>query len=265
LGSGLTVVENGHGPTVVLVHGALGDCRQWRSVSEQLESQCRVLAVSRRYHWPNSPPSHVSSYAYEGHRDDLLELLRSSTDPVHLVGHSYGAGVVLLAAMKEPVLVRSLTLVEPALGSIVSVGTPGFEPEAASRSAMIASVQSFVRARQDDRAATVLFDWLQGGPGGFAALAGPVRDGLLANSATTGPTFAVAAPNVTCDQLNALRVPTLVLNGALTRPWYRLVGEAVRACIPGAEGGTIPGGRHMVIVENPEAMAEVLIGFLSRH
>jgi pimeloyl-ACP methyl ester carboxylesterase len=126
-------------------------------------------------------------------------------------------------------------------------------------------VQSFVRARQDDRAAEVLFNWLHGEAGGFAALARPIKEGLLANAATTGPTFAAAPPNVTCDQLKALRIPTLVLNGALTRPWYRLVGEAVRACIPGAEGGTIPGGRHMLIVENPEATADVLLGFLSRH
>jgi pimeloyl-ACP methyl ester carboxylesterase len=260
-------VRRGHGPDVVLVHGALGDYRQWNPIGDRLEPGYRVFLVSRRFHYPNEPPFPNEVYTYELHRDDLLKSMRSwpLPEPAHLVGHSWGAGVTLLTALKEPSAVRSLTLIEPALGSVVSPATPGFEPEAASRGEMVAAVQTFVRARQDDRAAEVLFDWLQGGTGGFAALAGPVKDGLLTNVATIGPTFAFAPPAVTCDQLQALRVPTLVLNGALTRNWFRLIGEAFKACIPGAEAGIIPGARHMTIVENPEATADLVIDFLSRH
>jgi pimeloyl-ACP methyl ester carboxylesterase len=265
LGSGLTVVENGQGPAVILVHGALGDYRQWLSISERLEPQYRVLAVSRRYHWPNPSPSPDALYSYESHRDDLLELLRSFADPVHLVGHSYGAGVALLAALGEPARVRSLTLIEPAIASVVSAAAPGFEPEVVSRAAMVAAVQAFVRARQDERGAEALFDWLQGGEAGFKKLPEPVKEGLLANAATVGPTFSSPAPHVTCDQLRSLGVPTLVANGALTRVWYRLVGEAIGDCTAGAQVAEIPGGRHMVIVENPAATAALLLSFLLRY
>jgi pimeloyl-ACP methyl ester carboxylesterase len=249
------------------VHGALGDARQWAPIGDRLASHFTVLSVSRRFHHPNAPPHPNAVYTYELHRDDLLQSLESSIGPkpAHLVGHSWGAGVALLATLQAPSAVRSLTLIEPALGSVVSPAAPGFEPEAASRREMVAATQTFVRARQDDRAAEVLFDWLQGGVGGFAALAGPVKDGLLDNAATIGPTFAVAPPDLTCAQLQALRVPTLVLTGALTRVWFKLIGEACKACIPGAEAGIIPGARHMTIVENPEATASLLLEFLSRH
>jgi pimeloyl-ACP methyl ester carboxylesterase len=265
LDSDVAVVEKGHGPPVVLVHGALGDHRQWHAISEQLAPQHRVLAVSRRYHWPNPPPSQHALYSYESHRDDLLDLLRSFTDPVHLVGHSYGAGVTLLAALAEPARVRSLALLEPALASVVSGAAPGFEPEVVSRATMVAAIQAFVRARQDERASEALVDWLQGGEGGFNRLPEPVKQRLLANAATIGPTFVSPAPNVTCDQLRHLLVPTLVASGALTRLWFRRVSEAMVACIPGAQAAEIPGCRHMVIVENPEATAALLLPFLLRH
>jgi pimeloyl-ACP methyl ester carboxylesterase len=265
LGSGVTVFEKGHGPGVVLVHGALGDCRQWEPISEHLAGRYRVLSVSRRHHWPSPPPPPDVTYSYESHCNDLLAYLRSLDDPVHLVGHSYGAGVVILAAMGEPKRVRSLAVIEPAFGSVVTETASEFALEVASRNAMVAEVRALVSAGRDERGAETLIDWVQGGTGGFGRLSAAVREGLLLNARTVGPTFATAAPTVTCDLLQQLRMPTLVMNGADTRLWYRRVGEAVAACIPGAETAVIPAAGHMAIVENPEETAALLLAFLTRH
>ena len=48
--SGLALAVRGSGPDVVLVHGSLGDYRQWNAIVERFESNYRVIAVSRRYH-----------------------------------------------------------------------------------------------------------------------------------------------------------------------------------------------------------------------
>jgi pimeloyl-ACP methyl ester carboxylesterase len=223
-----------------------------------------AVAVSRRDHWPNPPPAKDAHYTYESHRDDLIALLRTFSSPVHLIGHSYGAGVTVLAAVAEPGLVRTLILIEPAFASLVSPDAVGYESESASRNAMMAAVQSLVRSGDDNGAAETLIDWAQGGTGGFGRLPAVVRDGLIANAVTMGPTFAVAARHVSREQLTSLRLPTLVLNGQGTRAWYRLIGESVAAAIPGSERGVIPDAGHMAIVENPGATSTLILEFLSR-
>ena len=62
--------------------------------------------------------------------------------------------------------------------------------------------------------------------------------------------------------LRAVRVPTLVVNGAQTRPYYRLIGEVTTASIPGARLSRLAGCGHMTIVENPAATAALLEQFL---
>ena len=259
---GLTAIETGEGPRVVLVHGSLGDYRQWAPIGDRLRARCRVVALSRRYHWPNEAPSADAPYTYESHRDDLLGYLRATDHPVDLAGHSWGAGIVLLAALREPALVRSLILIEPPFGSLLPPDTPDLEFEMTDRMSMVSSLQRLVVARRDDEASRLLIDWTQGGPGGFAALPRDVQDALLQNAATVGPTFSAPPPHVDCEALRAMGTPTLVLNGGRTRAFYRVVGERAAACIPGARRARIPGAAHMTIVERPDETVALMMEFL---
>lgn len=263
--SGLALSLRGGGPDVVLIHGSLGDYRQWNAIAERLEPDYRVIAISRRHHCPNPPPRLAINYTYERHTVDLQLLLRAIGHPTHVVGHSYGAGVALLAALRGRELIRSLTLIEPPFGSLLPVATPELAPELASRESIVAAVKAFVKDREDERAAEALIDWVQGGEGGFSRLPQTVRDGLLANAKTIGPNIAAPAPSVTCDELSVLQVPTLVLNGERTRMWYRLIGQAVAACVPGAQAAIIERAGHMAIVENPMQTATLLTQFLAEN
>ena len=61
-----------------------------------------------------------------------------------------------------------------------------------------------------------------------------------------------------------LHVPTLVLNGERTRMWYRLIGQAMAACVPGACAATIEAAGHMAIVGNP-IQSDVVNAVLAQH
>jgi pimeloyl-ACP methyl ester carboxylesterase len=258
----LTTVVAGEGPPIVLVHGSLGDYRQWTPIAARLQAQRRVISISRRYHWPNPAPSMDTPYTYEGHVADLVDYLRTIDHPVELAGHSYGAGIVLLAALSEPALVTRLILVEPPFGSLLPADGAGLEDEMADRRSMIASLQKLAGERQDDEASRMLIDWTQGGPGGFGKLPADAQAALLQNAATVGPTFSAAPPHVDCAALAALPTPTLVLNGEWTRPFYRVVGERAAACIPHARRAIIPRAGHMTIVERPDETAKLMLEFL---
>src|SRR5688500_6201071 len=115
----LPTISQGGGADVVLVHGALGDHRQWEPIAAALSPRLGTHAISRRHPRPGPMAAASDRYTYELHRDDVLALIDTLPGAVHLVGHSYGAGVVLLTALRAPERVKSLTLIEPALGSLL--------------------------------------------------------------------------------------------------------------------------------------------------
>jgi len=262
--AGLAISVRGRGPDVVLVHGVLGDYRQWAPIARRLSRRYRVSAVSRRFHWPNPPPVGSIEYTYEAQAADLDAMLQS-LGQAHVVGHSYGAGVALLTALRHPEAVRSLILIEPPFGSVVPPSTPDFASELASRNSVVAALLADVQSGAAARAAEALIDWVQGMPGSFRRLPRDIQNGLRANAPTLGPTFAAQGPVVTCTQLHALRVPVLVLRGERTRPWYRIIAVATSDCIPDAQAAVVPAARHMGIVENPNEFATLIAGFLHNH
>lgn len=247
------------------MHGVLGDYRIWEGVTRELGARYRLTAISRRYHWPRLGTPATGEYTYERQAEDLATVLLQHDGRVHLVGHSYGAGVALLTALRHPERIRSLVLIEPPFGSVVPMSENRFKPELASRDSLVRVIRSDAAAGAHRRAAEALFDWVQGGVGGFRALPQRTRDQILENASTIGPTFATASTRVTCDDLRALDVPVLVVTGQTTRPWYELIAFHTSACVPLAERATVPRASHMVIVERPAATAAVLARFFDAH
>ena len=103
---GLSIDELGEGPPIVFVHGGgLGGALAWAA---QLPLAARWrLVMPYRLGYGASPPTPGEDF--ERDADPIAELLG---DGAHLVGHSYGGAVALLAAARRPAAVRSLTVIE---------------------------------------------------------------------------------------------------------------------------------------------------------
>lgn len=117
----LDVRRLGAGPPVVLVHGSIVEARRtWR---HQLElARDWSLCIPNRPGFAGSPPLERGDFELEA---PLIAQLLG--DGAHLVGHSYGAVIALLAAARRPEAVRSLTVSEP--GSLrVAAGDPVVDP-----------------------------------------------------------------------------------------------------------------------------------------
>src|SRR5437764_14047793 len=83
----LHYMESGSGIPVVLIHGGLGDYREWNSQIGRISNHYRVIAYSRRYNYPNDNavilPDH--SALLEGR--DLSTLLNAhKVAPFHTGG-----------------------------------------------------------------------------------------------------------------------------------------------------------------------------------
>jgi len=106
----------GSGPRLVLVHGS-GGGSGWPAQRPLAERYTLVMPTRNGY--PPNPP--LGRIDFEEQAEELLALLEPGD---HLVGHSYGGVVSLLAAPKADL--RSLTVIEPpAFG--VARGTPAVD------------------------------------------------------------------------------------------------------------------------------------------
>ncbi|MFE0190172.1 alpha/beta fold hydrolase [Streptomyces sp. NPDC058989] len=94
-------------PRVVLVHGTMSWGTECFAGQRPLAGMFRLEVVDRRG-FGDSPDIERSDYATDA--EDVVELLGCGA---HLVGHSYGAAAVILAASARPEAVHSLTLIEP--------------------------------------------------------------------------------------------------------------------------------------------------------
>jgi pimeloyl-ACP methyl ester carboxylesterase len=93
----------GSGPRLVLVHGSGGNAG-WPAQRGLAERYALVMPTRSGYP-PNPPEDHID---FEAQADDLLEVLEPGD---HLVGHSYGGVVSLLAAPRTEL--SSLAVLEP--------------------------------------------------------------------------------------------------------------------------------------------------------
>jgi non-heme chloroperoxidase len=116
-------VDIGSGPPVILIHGSMSDYREWSKQMDALAKHHRVIAYSRRYHWPNSPPGKDADATVPRQAEDLAGIIKSlGLGPSTLVGHSYGGAVAVFFALQHPELVRALVLLEPPVpGALASI------------------------------------------------------------------------------------------------------------------------------------------------
>lgn len=95
------------GPLVLLVHGSI--LPGWRTWTAQrpLAEHYRLLVPHRTGYPPNPPLDRID---FEVQAREVAELIEPGT---HVVGHSYGGIVALLAAALAPRRIRSLAVIEP--------------------------------------------------------------------------------------------------------------------------------------------------------
>ncbi|NMO88780.1 alpha/beta fold hydrolase [Actinomycetospora sp. TBRC 11914] len=106
--------NTGAGGTVVYVHGLGGSSTNWTDLAAALSSRWHGLAVDLPG-FGRTEPLPTRDYSLRAHADTVTAFLRSLDGPVHLVGNSLGGAVALSVTADHPDLVRTLTLVSPAV------------------------------------------------------------------------------------------------------------------------------------------------------
>jgi pimeloyl-ACP methyl ester carboxylesterase len=102
-------------PPALYVHGLGGSSQNWSALMAQLEDRVDGEALDLPG-FGDSPPPDDGNYSVTGHARAVIRFLDASArGPVHLLGNSLGGAVCTRVAAVRPDLVRTLTLVSPAL------------------------------------------------------------------------------------------------------------------------------------------------------
>ena len=263
-GAELPYVERGRGEPVVLIHGSLVDYREFAGQMDALARKYRVIAYSRRYHWPNDAAAAGPDYSEQLHADDLVALITGlKLGGVHLVGHSYGGAVAALVARDHPELLRSVTLGEPGIFVLL--------PQDDATAAFFQELRGIRPQLMDaiargDKLGSMkpLMDYLLR-PGKFDDLAEHTRTEMLQNAGSWERQLnSRAAPmTFTCEDAKKIAAPTLLLVGQNTAPEFTRVAMEMAKCLPKVKVQIVAGSGHGLFFDRPAAVNTVLLDFLA--
>ena len=230
---------------VVLVHGSVVGGRGTWAAQRPLADRFELVVLERPGFAPNSPVERVDFEADAVLVEGLLE------PGDHLVGHSYGGVIALLAAAARPDELASLTLIEPP-ATQVAAGDPAVDAFAAAGAALYASA-----SREEPE--VFLRRFLEAVGSGFdppSPLPPELEQGARALAVERGPWEA----NIPLDALAATRFPKLVVSGAHHEAFDRICDVLERRL--SAERVVLPGYGH-VVQRHPD-FNDILADFVAR-
>lgn len=224
----LHVQRWGEGPPVLLVHGSVTNGEMAWSAQQPLADRWSLVVPDRRGYFPNLPAERED---FEIDARDIAEMLG---DGMHLVGHSYGGVIALLAAAQRPAAVRSLTVIEPPAFDLVR-GNAEVEEWLAQAIAFWANgprdPEAFLRAFL-----TVV--------GADAALPSPLPPPLLQSARLLQVERPPWEAHIPVAELSAQPFPKLVVSGGHSAV-FDAACDALESGL-GAQRAVIPGAGHSV-------------------
>lgn len=239
----------GEGPPLVLVHGAFSDHQtNWTYVKTLLVPHFRVYAIARR---GRGATDAATDRALEDEFEDVAALIRLIGEPVFLLGHSYGAHVVLGTAVAVPDLVRKLIVYEPAW------------PQLLDAAAMAKLGQLADSDDWDAFAMTFFGELLQVSQVELEALKKsddwpPIVEDAAASYADIR---ALAGYDFDIEQFKDLPIPVLLQTGgeSLSELWAT---DALAAILPDQKVSVLRGAAHEAMTTDPEQYVEDVRRFL---
>lgn len=264
-GAELAVLDLGQGEPVVFVHGTSADYRTWIGEIEPFARRYRVIAYSRRYHFPNQGGGGGRDYSIALHEQDLVALVEKlGLGKVTVVGHAAGAEIAAQFAADYPELVRSAVLVEPMFPELMKSSARGSE-FADQRRMVIERARQALTNDFPDLGFDAVAGW-EFGDDWESSIPRSVRQRLAQN--VTSLKYQVLSPVRSapfgCERIQSIRCPVLYVDGAKS-PWHAgAMAEEFVKCRPATERITLKNATHGMVWDDSKTLTRVVFEFLDR-
>ncbi len=224
--------ERGAGEPLVLLHGGFANATAFDRMAPGLTDAFHVYIPERRGH--GHTPDVDGPITFDLMADDTVAFLeRVVGGPAHLVGHSDGAILCLLVALRRPDLIRKMV---PISGNFHYEGSFSID----------FSLEQMERWIGDE--------YGEKSPDGRDHF--PIVGAKILRMWREEPTLVAS-------DLSAIAVPTLIMaaDDDVIAIDHTI---AMYHAIPGAELAIVPGTSHALIDEKPELLDRLILDFLSR-
>jgi pimeloyl-ACP methyl ester carboxylesterase len=245
-GARLWYDEAGEGPTVLLLHGGLGDSGLWEPVVPLLAERFRTIRTDLRFFGHSTGPAVPWSWL-----DDTIGVLDElGIERAALVGLSLGGRLAFDVALAHPERLWAVVGVAPGLGG--HDGDPYTEEHQARYEAAEDKVEAMMEIDlevwaplgADERIQQL---WRK------TPDANPLPDGVE-------PLDPPGLPAK--ERLGELAVPVLVVTAKHDPPGFREIGPLVARAAPSARHVELDSDHYLTLRE-PELVARTLLDFLS--
>ncbi len=237
-------VENLSRPPVILIHGAGGHHLYWPPQIRRMHNQ-RIFAVDLPGHGKSEGIGHHTINEYAGEITEFIKALRLNA--AILVGHSMGSAIALTTAVRFPKRVLALAL----LGSGARLRVSPAILQSQSDPTRIAECIRLV----------IKLSFAEQAPDRLKEMAAQ-RMAETRPAVLYGDFMACDAFNI-ADKLSKISVPTMILCGSHDKMTPLNNSEFLRDHIASSRLEIVPDAGHMVMLEKPDFVAELLDHFLN--
>ncbi|MEZ5115114.1 MAG: alpha/beta fold hydrolase [Candidatus Nanopelagicales bacterium] len=259
----------------VMVHGLGGSSMNWTDLMAALSDRLETWAPDLNgFGW--SPPPRDGDYSPAGHARGVAEVIEATAGgPVHLFGNSLGGAVCVQLAARRPDLVRSLTLVSPALPSMRAQRGNVHLPVIAVPGVGESLVRRYLRVDAELRARATI-DACFADPSRMSAdrMAEAVEevrrrdslpylaDAFLSSLRGLMTTFVDRGPNRPWRLAERIGVPVLLVYGRTDKLVDPKAAHRATRHFRDAHVVLVPDSGHVAQMEHPELVAEAWRTFL---
>ena len=239
----------GSGPSLVIVHGGIGDRTRWTPMFPLLSSRFTVCAMDRR---GRGASGDSPSYTLQKEAEDIAAVVDARPGPVFLLGHSYG-GVCALEAAFLTKRISKLLLYEPPLQEPIDL-------------ALVGKIERMIQdGERDEAAVTFLQEIVRVSPSEVAAMRTRPAWRSLVDSIPAHPRQlrALAAYRFDLTRMRMLRVPALLIRGSDTaNPATKRAFDSLMASLPNRTEVVLEGQHHNAMDTGRQQLAQAITDFL---
>ncbi|MEP2641218.1 alpha/beta hydrolase [Roseobacter sp.] len=237
--------------SALALHCTLAHSGAWRGLAAALEPHLSLVAVDLPGHG-NSPDWDV---AQDFHAQCTQTAQRYLTEPMDVIGHSFGATVALRLAVEHPRMIRSLSLIEPVFFAAALADAP--DQMAAHTTATTPCFRALERG--DARVAARLFNRFWGDGTAWSDISELTRrymaDRMHLVPAQAGAILDDNAGLLATGALTRVQMPVLLLQGDQSPAIVDAIHTSLAARLPNVRRQEIIGAGHMAPITHPKAVA----------
>ncbi|MBA3523253.1 MAG: alpha/beta hydrolase [Geodermatophilaceae bacterium] len=270
------VDDRGTAEPALYVHGLGGASTNWTDLAGLLAGHVAGEAVDLPG-FGQSPPPPRRDFSIANHARVVVALLEARGEPVHLLGNSLGGLVTATVAATRPDLVRTLTLVSPALpgGREPARSNPAFAfllVPGLSRLAQRHLRRMTPRTRAEQIVALCFGDPSRVPEYRMAEAIEEVTrradlpwsgDALVHSMRGLAARYVAVGPSAPWRLLRAISAPTLIVWGDRDRLVDVRLAARAAATIPDSRLLVLPGVGHTAQLEDPPAVARAVLGLIT--